>query len=228
MATPREDFLSGVKAFAPVLLGIIPFGMVSGVAAVTAGFTGLQALGMSLIVFAGASQLAAIELIRADAPAAIIVLTAVIVNVRLMMYSASLAPYFRSFSRLRKWLCAYLLTDPAFALSITEFTADETTDRLWYYLGTTVPGWVMWQVGTVVGILLGVRVPPEWQLEFAVPLVFMTLLFGAIEDRATAGAAIVAGIVAIGGAAFPFNLGLPTAALLGIAAGLTIERREAS
>jgi len=89
-----DDLFAGVRATLPLLLGLIPFGLVAGIAAVDAGLSPTQAVGLSAIVFAGAAQLAAIDLLGRDASLAVVVLTAVVINLRMMMYSASIAPYF--------------------------------------------------------------------------------------------------------------------------------------
>lgn len=229
-ADGRSDFRDGARAVAPFLLGVAPFGLVVGVTAVNVGFTPLQAVGMSLLLFTGAAQLALIELVGRGAPFAVAAATALVVNLRYLMYSASLAPYFRRFSLPTKWLGAYGMTDHAYALSVVKFreTAPDERSRAWYYFGAATPVWVVWMSTTVAGALLGKTVPSELSLEFAVPLMFMALLFPAVEDRPTATAAVVAGGTAVVAAVLPFNLGLVTAATLGIAAGVATEVRAGS
>ncbi|WP_303647706.1 AzlC family ABC transporter permease [Haloarchaeobius sp. HME9146] len=204
-----------------MLLGIIPFGLIAGVSAVNNGLDPLHAVGLSTIVFAGASQLAAIELFGRDAPLAIIVVTVLVINLRMTMYSASIAPYFSRFSTRWKALCAYVLTDQAYALSITEYrqTDPEERSRKWYYLGAAFTLWGVWQVCTIAGVALGANVPAGLSLEFAIPLTFMALLFPALSDRTTEIVALVAGAIAIPAAALPFDLGLVVAAVLALTVG---------
>ena len=223
----RRDFAAGARAIAPLMLGVTPFALIAGVTAVDAGMTVLQALGMSVVIFAGASQLAANDLIGRSAPVAVVVLTVVVINLRFVMYSASIAPYFRRFAAPWKWVGAYVLTDQAYALSITEFreTAREVRSRKAFYFGAALTLWVTWQVGTVVGALAGANVPAGLSLEFAVPLTFMALLFPAVKDRPATLAALVAGGVGVLGAALPFNLGLVLATVAGIGAGVLAEVR---
>jgi 4-azaleucine resistance transporter AzlC len=223
VSSPRADFLSGVRVAAPITLGVVPFGMVAGVAAVGVGMSAVQAVAMSVVVFAGASQLAAIELVGRNAPAAVVVLTVVVVNLRLVMYSASIAPYFQRQSAKWKAALSYLLTDQAYAVSLLEFENDAETSRRWYYLGVAVPLWVTWQAATIVGVLLGARLPSGWHLEFAVPLVFLAVLVPAVTDRATGAAAVVGGAAAVAANGLPYNLGLIAAAVVGIGAGLAAE-----
>lgn len=225
MSSRRGSFIAGASAAAPVLVGLIPFGLIAGAAAVRADLTGLQAVGLSVIVFAGASQLAAIELLGQDAHIAIVIVTALVINLRMTMYSASLAPHLRGLStRLRAGL-AYLLTDQAYALSITRFRADEDVDRAWYYLGTAVPLWVVWLICTIVGVIVGARVPESLPLEFAIPLTFLALLVPTISDSPSALAAAIGGTTATVGAGLPLNLGLMTGAVIGVVAGLVVETR---
>lgn len=225
-----QDVRAGIRAFLPLALGVIPFALIAGITAVDAGIPWYQAVGMSVILFAGASQLAVIELLGSDAPLAVVVLTAVIINLRFTMYSASIAPYFRGVSRLQRWIGAYILTDQAYALSVAEFRETDPAERgrMAFYFGAAVGLWVIWQVGTIVGALLGATVPAGLSLEFAVPLTFMALVFPAIEGRPTAAAAAVAAFVAVVAAALPFNLGLLVAAVTGIGVGVALEHREGS
>lgn len=190
-----------------------------------AGLTPAEAVGFSLVVFAGASQLAAIDLLGRDASLAVVVLTAVVINLRMVMYSASIASHFRSLSPRWKAVCSYLLTDQAYAISLARYAEDANVDRRWFYLGVAATIWAVWQVATVAGVVLGASVPDRWGLSFAVPLVFLSLLVPAIEGKETAAAALVGGGVAVAGADLPLNLGLLCGALAGITAGVAVERR---
>jgi 4-azaleucine resistance transporter AzlC len=223
MSSRRASFLDGARTVAPVMVGIVPFGLVAGAAAVRVGLSGLHAVGLSVLVFAGASQLAAIELLGENAPAAVVVVTVLVINLRMTMYSASLAPYLQEFSTRWRAGMAYVLTDQAYALSVTEFRADESVDRKWYYLGTAVPLWVVWQICTVIGVVVGARVPESLPLEFAVPLTFLAILVPTITDSPSAVAAGVGGSIAVIGAGLPLNLGLITGAVTGVVAGLVVE-----
>ena len=223
MEDRRSGVLAGVRDVLPLLSGAVPFGMLVGVAAVGAGITATQATVMSVLLFAGASQLAAIDLLVRDAPAAVVVLTVLVVNVRMTMYSASVAPYFRQFPAAWRWPFIYVLTDYTYALSVTEFDASRPEYNRRYYLGVAVPLWVTYVGATAAGAALGARIPPAWGLDFAIPLVFVALVVPTVEDRATLLAAVAAGVVAVAGAGLPFNLGLVVAAVGGVAAGLAAD-----
>ena len=221
--TLDEDLLAGVRDVSPLLLGIAPFALVAGIAAVNAGLGLAEAVGMSVIVFAGASQLAALELLGENAPLAVVVGTAVVINLRMLMYSASIAPHFAEYGRRLRAGLAYLLTDQAYALSVAEFDEDPDRSRWRYYLGAAASLWVVWQIGTVAGVVLGAGVPDAWGLTFAVPLVFLALLVPAMKDRPTTVAGVAGGAVAVVAAGLPLNLGLLVGALSGVAAGLVTE-----
>lgn len=213
----------GVRDAAPILLGLAPFGLVAGATAVDAGLSPLQAAGLSVVVFAGASQLAAIELLGDNAELLVVLATGVVINLRMLMYSASIAPHFRSFRARWKAACAYILTDQAYALSVTRFEREPGTSRRWYYLGAAAPLWVVWQLCTIAGAVVGARVPPWLPLDFAVPLTFLALLVPAIKGRATATAAVVGGGLATLGTGLPLEAGLMVGAVAGVLAGVLAE-----
>jgi len=219
-----SDLRRGVRDVSPLLPGIVPFGMVVGIAAVDAGLHLGEAVSMSVVVFAGAAQLATLDLLGTDAPLAVVVVTATVINLRMMMYSASIAPYLQRVRTVWKGVMAYLLTDQAYALSIVTYRSDEGVDRRAYYLGVAATLWGAWQVATVAGFLLGTGIPDAWGLEFAVPLVFLAVLVPAIENGPGVVAAVVAGVVAVVGADLPLNVGLLVGAVAGIGAALAAER----
>jgi predicted branched-subunit amino acid permease len=229
---------AGVRASLPLLVGIVPFGLVAGVAAVDAGLSPSAALGMSVVIFAGAAQLAVVDLLRSDTSLVVVVVTGVIINLRMLMYSASIAPYFERHRSRWKAVLAYFLTDQAYAVSIARYeeqadtrardateTEDDGTTRAYdlFYLGVGASVWVVWVVATAVGIGLGRGLPDAWGLEFAVPLVFLALLIPRIKGVPTAAASCVAGLVALGAAGLPYELGLPLAAVVGVGVGVGIE-----
>ncbi|GAA0647292.1 AzlC family ABC transporter permease [Salarchaeum japonicum] len=226
-APDPTEFRRGARAVLPLIPAIAGFGLVVGVAAGNAGFSLAQAVGLSVFVFAGASQLATIELVDAGAPLAVVVLTAVVINLRMMMYSASIAGYFDDIAERWRAGMAYLLTDQAYALSISHYGDDPPSDPRGYYLGVALPLWIVWQITTVVGLLAGASIPEKWGVTFAVPLVFLALLVPAMKDRPSTLAAGVGGSVAALGAGLPLNLGLLLGAVLGVTAALTIGGGEA-
>ena len=220
----NEDFVAGIKGAAPILIGVIPFAMITGVGAVSVGLSFWESMGMSVFVYAGASQLVVFQLMSAGTPWIIMVLTAWVVNVRFTMYSATLAPYLQKLSTERKALLAYMLSDQAFGVSMSRFVStDKEMDHRWYYFGAALIIWVAWQVSTVIGTLLGALVPTSLGFDFAFPLSFMALMFGALRDRPTVVAALTGGFIAVLAKGLPYNTGLVLATFLGIVAGYFAE-----
>ena len=225
---PRDAFLEGARVMLPILPGVVPFGVTAGIAGIDAGLSPAASLSSSIIIFAGASQLAAMQLIASGALPWVIILTAWVINLRFAMYSASLAPHFSKLPKRWQWPLAYLMTDQAYAVSMIRFgTHPERGNEHWFYMGGAVPMWAVWVASTAVGVALGAQVPASWQLGFAVPLIFMALLVPAIQDKPTALAAVVGGVVAVAAQGLPMNLGLMLGAVAGIAAGLTADRKWA-
>jgi predicted branched-subunit amino acid permease len=180
---------------------------------------------MSLSILGGAAQLAASQLIATGASAAVVVMSVLIIHLRLALYSASLAPHFRTLPAGWKGLLSYLINDPVYAATITRFDAGRTEepDKRWYYLGVGLAVWATWQAATMLGVLLGARIPEGWSLDFVSPLFFIALGVPAIKDRTTTAAALSAGGAAVLAAALPLNLGLIAAMLAGVSGGLIVE-----
>ncbi|RZU99656.1 AzlC family ABC transporter permease [Spiribacter vilamensis] len=220
----RQAFADGLKAVGPMVAAIVPFGMTAGVAGLDAGLGAALTMGMSLIVFAGASQIASIQLIDAGAAVPLVVITALIINLRMLMYSAHLAPHFHHLTLGWRSLMAYILTDQAYALTISRVMS-EGGERYshWFYLGVALPLWGVWQLATAFGYWAGTAMPPSWELGFIVPLIFLSLLMMSINSRPGVIAALVAGSLSVLGRDLPAGLGLILASLVGIAAGVIVE-----
>ncbi|BDQ34506.1 AzlC family ABC transporter permease [Pseudodesulfovibrio portus] len=224
----RSSFLQGVRDLSPILLGVLPFGLICGAVGVAAGMPEWAATSLSAIVFAGASQLVAVQLMDQNASVAVVILTGLIINARFLMYSASIAPHLKDASPLGKLGLAYLLTDQAYATSVFRFGRDDLPmpDKIRYYLGAGLTLWVAFNLTTALGAYLGAIIPPQWELDFAIPLTFTALVIPAVKDRPAALAAAAAGCVALLAVGLPYNLGLMAAAVCGIAAGCLAEREQ--
>jgi 4-azaleucine resistance transporter AzlC len=229
----RSEFWGGVRAQLPILLGTSPFGLIYGILAMDAGLPVSVALGMSMIVFAGSSQFIAAPLFASGTPGIVIVMTTFVVNLRHMLYSASVAPYVRHLSRGWKYLLAFLLTDEAYAVTITYYEGTDPaevrhTSKHWYFFGAGLTLWVSWQISTLVGIFVGAQVPESWALDFTLALTFIALVIPVLRDRPTVLAALTAGIVALAAQGLPYKIGLMLAVLTGITVGVISERYSAS
>ena len=251
----RAEFLAGCRDEAPLLLGAVPFGMIYGIAALSAGIPAWLAQLASAVVFAGAAQLVIVQMLAAGAGFVPIALTSGLLNLRHVLYSASMAEYVRHLPRRWRLLLAYLLTDEAYAVAVLHYQRRDTASaasagpgpkaasiasvapagdadtpahedlRHWYFLGAGFTLWAGWQLATAAGLLFGATIPAEWELDFAVPLTFIALLTLLLRERAGQAAALVAGLGALAFAALPYKLGLVAAILLGLAAGAWTVRR---
>jgi 4-azaleucine resistance transporter AzlC len=224
IATPREEFWAGCREIAPVLLGTIPFGLVAGIVAVASGLTPLQGVALSVLSFSGIAQLVTCQLIAANSPAIVTIMAATIVSLRLLMYSAAIAPHLSHLTPRWRALLAFLMTDQSFAMTVKRFSeAGDVRHRHWYFLGSALTLYVFWQASVIAGVVAGAQVPADWSLDFVVVLTFIALLVPAVRTRADLAAAIVAFGVALAAAGLPYRLSLVVASMAGIACGMAIE-----
>jgi 4-azaleucine resistance transporter AzlC len=229
MTEQMKNFWAGVRAELPLIIGGFPFGMIYGALARNAGLSLVEAQGMSSIVFAGSAQFIAAQLFHERTPGFVIVLTIAVVNLRHMLYSASLAPYLASLSTRWKVLLGYLLTDEAYAPTILHYEKEGMTPYAhWFLLGAGLSLWIDWQISTALGIFLGAAIPESWSLDFALPLTFIAMLVPVLKDRPAIAAALTAGVVALVAYPLPYSLGLILAALVGIFVGTVLEGRKSS
>jgi predicted branched-subunit amino acid permease len=227
LLSPRDELVAGIKEVSPVLLGTIPFGFVTGVAALASGMTPLQGIALSVLSFSGIAQLIASQLVAVQTPVAVTVAAAFVVSLRLMMYSAALSPQLAHLSLRWRVLLSYLMTDQSFATATRRFAEPgDRSRRHWHMLGSSLTLYVTWQLAVILGVVAGASVPASWSLDFAVVLSFIALLVPAVRTRADLAAAIVAGGVALIAAGLPYRLSLVVASIAGIAAGMAIEWRK--
>jgi len=223
------DVRAGALDIAPMLFGVVPFGLVAGATPVSEGLGTAAAMGFATIVFAGASQLAAIDVLAGGGSALVAVVAACTINLRMLLYSASLAPFLAKEPLPRRLGVAYFLTDQAYATSIVRWTGDDDPGRrLPYYFGGAVLLWASWQVSVLTGALISDAVPESLPLDFAIPLVFLVLLVPTLVSRPAVAAAAVGGLAAVVAAELGADeLSILVGALAGIAAGAFTEARTA-
>lgn len=209
-----------------MLLGVAPFGVIYGVVALQSGIPPLAALLMSSLVFAGSAQFLLGQLIAAGAPAALMVGAVGLINLRHVLYSASVAPVLAALPRRWKLMLAYLLTDEAYAAAIPHLLREPRSPQAhWILFGAGLALWTGWQLATLAGVLAGSLLPPDLGLDFALPLTFIAIVVPLIDSRAKLAAALVAGIVAVSLAGLPYKTGLFAAAFAGLAAGVVVGER---
>ena len=222
LCAPTRVVGRAVRDTAPVVLAYAPFGLALGATLAATHVPPLIAWSSSPLLFGGAAQLLAVQLLDAGASAVLVVLAALVVNARMLLYSAALAPHTAAWPARWRWLGAYLLADPVYALAITRFAgpdADSPRDRLRYYLGVGLTMWVAWMGLTGAGVLLGGVLPASLRLDLAAPLTFLLLLLPMLTSRPAYAAAATGGIVAVATSGLPLGLGLLAGAAAGIAVG---------
>src|SRR6266540_4396609 len=177
MSKQMEQFWAGVRAEIPLEIGGFPFGMIYGALALNAGLSTAAAQAMSSIVFAGSAQFITAQLVHEATPGFVIVLTIAVLNLRHMLYSASLAPYLASLPTRWKVLLSYLLTDEAYAPTILHYEKEGITPYAhWFLFGAGFSLWFTWQVSTALGVFLGTAIAESWSVDFALPLTFIAMV----------------------------------------------------
>jgi branched chain amino acid efflux pump len=225
-ASERRAFREGFRDLAPTTPATAAWGVVTGVAMVKAGLTLAQAVGMSLTVFAGSAQLAALPLLSDAAPALVIFLTALVVNLRFVIYSAAMRDAFARFSPGRRLALGYLIGDVSFVLFMERRRREGGLAHPdWYFFGSSACNWITWQLGSMVGLFGAAFVPTQWGLGLAGTLALLALLIPLAKGRPALAGAFVASSVAVAASRLPMRLGLLLAVACGIASALAAEPR---
>jgi predicted branched-subunit amino acid permease len=209
---------------APLVLGYLPFGLVLGATIVSSALPNLAGWATSPLIFAGAAQLAVIDLLGAGVPTVVVLATVVVINLRHVMYSGALAPWFRDSPLSWRLVAPHLLADPVYTLSAVRFREipGERERRIYYgTLGAALM--TAWMSMTALGILVGAALPVMLDLELAVPLVFLALLGPTVTDRPAAVAAAVGAGATVAAQGLPLRLGLIVGALSGVGAALVFD-----
>ena len=226
--TTKSIFAQGARDASPFILVVGPFGLLFGVVATEAGLNLLETMTFSILVIAGAAQLTALQLMTDNAPTIIVIISALAVNLRMAMYSASLAPYIGPAPLWQRACAAYFLVDQSYGLASLKYEArpDWTVpQRMAYFFGTIAPVCPFWYLATLAGALIGSSVPEWLALDFAMPITFIALIAPALRTRAHVAAALVSVTVALCLAFLPYNLGLLVAGIAGMITGAEVERR---
>ena len=223
--TRRGEFVAGVKATIPLVIGAIPFGIIFGALATNSGISPAGTLGLSLFVFAGSAQFIAAGLVAKGLGVAVIVFTTFIVNLRHVLYAASLAPHMKHLPQ--RWLLplGFWLTDETYAVVVTRYPRDDgSAYKHWYHLGSALFMYVNWQLCTVVGVIAGQQPGlADLGLDVAMTVTFTGIVVPLLVNRPMVLCALAAGGSAVLFNDMPNKMGLMIAALLGIAAGVLAE-----
>ena len=230
--TSNSYFWLGFRHGTPFILVAGPFGMLFGILATEAGLNLTQTMVFTITVFAGAAQLTALQLMQENAPTIIVLISALAVNLRLAMYSASLTPYLGSAPLWQRAIAAYFVVDQVYACSVIKYETEPDMSlgqRLRYFFGVAVPLTPTWILFTLVGAVLGARIPESMAIDFVLPIAFLAMITPAMRTPAHVVAAVVACVVSLLAAWLPYNLGLIVAGIVAMMAGaqteLFLERR---
>ena len=222
----KRAYREGVKACAQTMLGIGAWGMVTGMAMVKTGLTLWQALGMTFLVFAGSAQLASLPLIAANAPVWVVFLTALVVNLRFVIFAAAIAPHFAHLPWYKRVWHGYFNADITMALFPRRFPAESvhrTEGKVGFFNGICYSNWMAWQGGSIIGILLASQIPESWGIGFAGTLALLAITIPLTINSAALVGVVVASIVAVAAASLPYRLGLLLAVIVGMTAAMAVD-----
>lgn len=225
-ARARRSFKAGMSEVAPALVATSIWGFVSGFAMVGAGLSETMAALMTVLVYAGSAQLTALPLIVAGAPLWLVFAAGFVVNIRFIIFGAALQPYFRKYSWPRRLALGYWSSDIVFVFFMTRYgdaRRKGTHAQLWYYLGIIVPGWISWQICSLLGVYTGAFIPASWSLGFAATLALMGIAIPLVKSMPMVVSVMVSGAIAWLCQPLPLRLGLAVSVAGGVAAGVMAE-----
>jgi len=219
--------MKGARDTIPLLLGALPFGMIYGTLAITAGLSRAAAIGMSALVFAGSAQFIAVGLIASGTPVLVIIATTFIVNLRHLLYSTTLLPHLKKLPVIWRMPLAFWLTDETFAVSVHRWMAEDSSpNKHWYQLGSSLAMYLNWQFWCFMGLVLGESIPnaAEWGLDVAMPVTFIGMTIPFVKNLPMLVCVLTASFCALVFNGLPYKAGLMIACALGILSGLISER----
>jgi 4-azaleucine resistance transporter AzlC len=223
-------FLLGVRALAPLLVGVAPFGLIYGVVALKSGLSPAAAMAMSSVLFAGSSQFLLAQLVGLGAPAPVMIGAVFLINLRHALYSATLLPYARTWPLRQRLPLAFWLTDETFAVVEYRLRTHGAAGGAAYQFGSSLAMYGNWAAWTGIGVLLGQSIPglADWGLDFAMLATFAAIVAPQLVKRPALLAAVSASAVALLCRGWPYKLDLMLAALVGVVVGVAAEGRQRS
>ncbi len=225
----RYYFSLGLKDTASPLIATGIWGFVTGIAMMKSSLGENFAALMTLMVYAGSAQLTSLPLINSQSPLWLIFVAGMIVNVRFIIFSAALQPFFRHLAWYKRLVLGYVTTDMSFVLFMSRCGKEKRraqSHHLWYFLGLIIPNWVVWQTCSFIGIFAGRLVPESWGIEYAAILALLALLVPLIKTRPFLVCLLVSGVVAWVGQLLPLRMGLGAAVVAGLIAGVVAEQLQ--
>lgn len=223
----KSSFWKGFRAGLPFIFVIGPFALLFGIVATEAGLNVAQTLVFSVAVIAGAAQFTAVHLLTENTPTLIVIISALAVNLRMAMYSASLAPYFAGEPLWKRAFSAYLIVDQSYALTVVECedTPQNTpAQHMAFFFGTVLPIVPIWYGFTLMGAWGGQAIPENLAIDFALPITFLAMVGPMLRTIPHIVAAFVSILGALVLVEVPYSLGLLVAALLAMTAGAATEQ----
>jgi predicted branched-subunit amino acid permease len=222
----KAAFREAFRASAATMPGIAAWGMVTGMAMMKSGLTIWQALGMTFLVFAGSAQLASLPLIAAAVPVWVVFVTALVVNLRFLIFAASVGPHFAHLPWYKRLWHGYFNADITMGFFPQRFpshTLHQTEGKVGYFNGIGYPNWCAWQGGSVAGILLASQIPESWGIGFAGTLALLAVAIPLTINLAALAGVAVAAATAIAAAGLPYRLGLLVAVIVGMIAAMAVD-----
>jgi len=222
--TKFSEFKNGCLQEIPLQLGVFPFGIAYGILGIEVGLTNIQTFLLSIIIFAGVSQIVFAQLFSTFTPSFMIVGTIGIVNLRHILYGVSLSSYLKKLSLKWRIILSYLITDEAFAISYKRFSEEKKTKYMHFHLlGTGITLWTSWQISTLIGIFIGPSIPNSLNLEYVIPLSFIAIVVVSINTKIKLIIFIMSALLSILLRDLPWNLWIITSALISIIIGVLIS-----
>ena len=223
MSSNLKTFLKGIRDVSPLMIPVVPFGLIFGILAIDIGFSPLATMGMSLIIFGGASQIILLQLFSGGASSLVIISSVGAVNSRHLLYGAVVSEHVSDLKLIWKIIISYFLIDQAFAVSNEYFKKNKEKNKYFHLIGGGFTCWVIWQSTTFLGIVLGAAIPEKLGLSFAVPLTFLAILINDFRKIINIIVIIVSGLVALFGFNYiPYKAYVIVAAFAGLLTALII------
>ena len=216
-------FLKGIIDVSPLMIPVVPFGLIFGILAIDIGFSPLATMGMSLIIFGGASQIVLLQLFSGGASSLVIISSVGAVNSRHLLYGAVVSEHVSDLKLIWKIIISYFLIDQAFARSNEYFKKNNDKNKYFHLIGGGVTCWIIWQTTTFLGIILGSAIPEKLGLSFAVPLTFLALIVN--DFRKIINVIIISGLIStLGYNYIPYKAYVIVAALGGLLTAIILTK----